>query len=194
MRDEPNKFGKDFYQQPIFELAQHLLGKRIVHRPRSGIITAVEIYYGEEDQACHARFGKTQRNAVMYGPPGYTYIYLCYGLHYLLNIVAEKEGFPAAILIRGMLPEERERAWSKQFSPRLELGPGSLTKFLKLTKVDSGRCLYQDRSLYLTPGIPIPSTWIQRGPRIGVDYAGEWAKKPWRWFVAPDFFNRLGGN
>lgn len=199
------KLSKSFYQQPVIGLAKNLLGKIIVHRGRAGMITEVEVYRGEEDGACHARFGKTARNAVMYGPPGYTYIYLCYGLHHLLNIVAEGKDFPAAVLIRGMVAvafsnivRAKTRLAGRSREPWLlhrsvantpfesknkSLGPGSLTKYLKLTKNDSGRCLFHDRELYLTQGISINPRQIKKAPRIGVAYAGKWADKKWRYYV-----------
>src|SRR3954468_13859002 len=101
---------RTFYARPTLQVAEDLLGKVLVHRTRagmtSGAIVEVEAYVGEADPACHAAPGPTRRNAPLYGPPGYAYVYLNYGVHYLFNVVTEKEGAPAAVLIRAIEPVE----------------------------------------------------------------------------------------
>jgi DNA-3-methyladenine glycosylase len=135
-------------------------------------INETEAYDGEEDLACHASKGKTQRNQVMYGEPGVIYLYLCYGMHWLLNIVCEKKGYPAAVLLRGTLEVN---------------GPGRLTKKLGIDgQLNRKRAVYSN-GLWFEQGDLVKKE-IQTGPRIGVNYAGEyWAKKPYRfWFSKPE--------
>src|SRR6266446_4826792 len=99
---------RSFYARPTLQVAQDLLGKILVHRARSGLtsgaIVEVEAYIGEADPACHAAPGPTARNAPLYGPPGHAYVYLNYGVHYLVNVVTEPEASPAAVLIRALEP------------------------------------------------------------------------------------------
>jgi DNA-3-methyladenine glycosylase len=101
---------KSFYERPTLEVARDLLGKRLVHNPQgvriTGTIVETEAYRGEEDQACHARAGRTPRTSIMYGHAGMAYIYFTYGMHWLLNCVTEREGFPAAVLLRAIIPLE----------------------------------------------------------------------------------------
>jgi DNA-3-methyladenine glycosylase len=140
----------DFYARPTLEVARELLGKVLRHRTREGItagrIVEVEAYIGEDDPACHAAPGPTARNAPLYGPPGVAYVYLNYGLHYLVNAVTEETGSPAAILIRALEPVEgldlmrRRRArtkWRKgkplPSDHELCRGPGNLTIALGIT-------------------------------------------------------------
>lgn len=141
---------RDFYGRPTLSVAQDLLGKLLVHRSKEGIasgrIVEVEAYIGEDDPACHAAPGPTERNAPLYGPPGVAYVYLNYGLHYLVNAVTEPEGSPAAVLIRALEPVDglrlmRHRRSSarwrkgKPVPPDHELcrGPGNLTAALGIT-------------------------------------------------------------
>src|SRR5690242_9480707 len=141
------KLSRDFYDRPTLDVARDLLGKVLVHRRRgvltSGAVVEVEAYIGESDPACHAAPGPTRRNAPLYGPPGHAYVYLNYGLHCLMNVVAEAEGSPAAILIRALEPLDgvdvmrgrRLRAGKgRPLRPRRALadhdlcrGPGNLT-------------------------------------------------------------------
>jgi DNA-3-methyladenine glycosylase len=141
---------RDFYARPTLRVAQDLIGKLLVHRTKEGIasgrIVEVEAYIGEDDPACHAAPGPTERNAPLYGPPGVAYVYLNYGLHYLVNAVTEPEGSPAAVLIRALepvdgLPLMRHRRSSARWRegkpvPRdheLCRGPGNLTAALGIT-------------------------------------------------------------
>ena len=156
-------------------LARWLIGKHLVRRRADGSVEArlileTEAYDGERDLACHARVGRTPRTEVMYAAGGVWYVYLCYGIHEMLNLVVGPDGWPAAILLRGV-----EGA----------VGPGRLTKVLGI-----------DRSLNRAPAAPASGLWIEnrgvrvpagavaRTPRIGVDYAGPvWAAKRWRFTV-----------
>ncbi len=142
-------------------------------------IIDVEAYIGQEDKACHASKGRTKRTEVLFGPPGQTYVYLIYGMHYLLNFVTERPEFPAAILIRGIeIVEQR----GEQLPQPIRIdGPGRVCRQLSIDKslncVDAtiGQAIWvEDR------GERIPPSLITALPRIGVDYAGEWAQKPWR--------------
>jgi DNA-3-methyladenine glycosylase len=141
---------RDFYNRPTLDVAHDLIGKLLVHRTRegraAGRIVEVEAYIGEDDPACHAAPGPTERNAPLYGPPGVAYVYLNYGLHYLVNAVTEEKGSPAAVLIRALEPVDglalmrrrRSRARWRQGKPvprdhELCRGPGNLTAALGIT-------------------------------------------------------------
>lgn len=161
-------------------VCRDLLGMQLCRRETGGkvnrlLITEVEAYDGTEDKASHAHRGMTPRNRIMFGPGGYWYVYLCYGIHWLLNIVAGPEDHPAAILIRG--------AGTIQ-------GPGRLTKALKIDRRFNGRPASVDSGLWIEPRIhPLKRASIIRSPRVGIDSAGyPWTEKPWRylWMDAPD--------
>ena len=168
---------EDFFNRPVVEVARDLLGMNLCVRQKKDqvikmTIDETEAYDGEEDLACHASKGKTPRNQVMYGEPGVIYLYLCYGMHWLLNIVCEKKGYPAAVLLRGTLEVN---------------GPGRLTKKLGIDgQLNRKRAVYSN-GLWFEQGDLVKKE-IQTGPRIGVNYAGEyWAKKPYRfWFSKPE--------
>jgi DNA-3-methyladenine glycosylase len=155
-------------------LAQSLLGKYlVVRRPDARIeahlITEVEAYEGESDLACHARAGRTRRTEVLYAAGGVWYVYLCYGIHEMLNLVVGPRDWPAAILIRGVDGIS---------------GPGRVTKILGIKRSLNGVKAKRPAGLWLEDhGVVIPPEQIQATPRIGVDYAGEWAKKPWRFVI-----------
>jgi len=167
-----------------------LIGKVLVHRTRAGIaagmIVEAEAYIGEDDPACHAAPGRTRRNEPLYGPPGVAYVYLNYGMHYLVNAVTEAEGAPAAVLIRALAPVEgiplmlRRRANGKPVRETdLCRGPGNLTKALGITlkenrlDLTSSRLWIEDRGF--EPG---RLSW---GPRIGINVGTD---RPWRCWAA----------
>jgi DNA-3-methyladenine glycosylase len=168
-------------------VAEDLLGKVLVHRTPAGVaagmIVETEAYIGEDDPACHAAPGPTARNAPLYGPPGFAYVYLNYGIHYLVNAVTEAEGHPAAVLIRALEPVDGIRLMHKRRAPDgrhidvadLCRGPGNLTRALGITLSDnlsdltSGRLSIEDRGL----GIASVSWGARIGIRVGVE-------KPWR--------------
>ena len=165
------KLSQNFYLESAVELAPKLLGKFLCRKIDGQIIkhriTETEAYYGEEDTACHANKGKTNRTKVMYEQGGITYIYLCYGVHYLLNIVTGEKDFPQAILIRGI----------EGFD-----GPGKLTKALQITKeLNSENLIHSDKLWFEDDGyVPQYIT----SPRVGINYATEkYRNIHWR-FVA----------
>jgi DNA-3-methyladenine glycosylase len=152
-------------------LARSLLGKVLVRsngaQRTERVIVEVEAYDGEPDLACHASKGRTPRTDVLYRQGGIWYVYLCYGIHEMLNLVVGPEGYPAAILVRGV-----EGA----------IGPGRLTKQLGINRTLNGTPAAPASGLHLEDhGIVVPRRKIISGPRVGVDYAGPvWAAKPWR--------------
>jgi DNA-3-methyladenine glycosylase len=174
-------------------VARDLLGKVLVHRTpegaASGMIVETEAYIGEDDPACHAAPGLTKRNAPLYGRPGLAYVYLNYGIHYLVNAVTEAKGRPAAVLIRALEPLEgidlmRARRAAGQKGPALResdlcRGPGNLTRALGIMLADnlldlgSSRLTIEDRGLRVGR--------VSRGPRIGIRVAVD---RPWRFWIA----------
>lgn len=167
----------DFFSQPTLEIAPKLLGKFLLRKYKgrvlSGMVTEVEAYIGMKDKACHAAKGKTQRNKVMFKEGGVWYVYLCYGMYWMLNIVTEKKDFPSAILIRGIRTENKNLN-----------GPGKLTAGLHIDKKFNEREAIPKYGLWFEDeGIKIDSQNIQCGKRIGISYAGEWQHKLWRFFI-----------
>ncbi|HVU24398.1 MAG TPA: DNA-3-methyladenine glycosylase [Opitutus sp.] len=169
---------KEWETGKTVDLARGLIGKHLVRRRADGttdarMITEVEAYGGERDLASHARAGRTARTAVMYGPGGVWYVYLCYGVHEMLNLVVGPEGRPAAVLIRGV----------EGLS-----GPGRVTKGLGIDRRLNGAVAAPASGLWIEDrGGRMPRASVQATPRIGVDYAGEiWAKRLWRFVIRRD--------
>lgn len=167
------RLGKDFFERSVLTVAKEMLGKKICVSGKNGevarmVINETEAYDGEKDLACHASKGKTPRNEVMYGDAGVIYMYLCYGMHWLLNIVCGEKGYPAAVLLRG----------TQDIS-----GPGRLTKKLGLNGDFNRKVANPSNGLWFEDGIGLIRP-IQSGSRIGIDYAGKyWSSKPYRfWF------------
>jgi DNA-3-methyladenine glycosylase len=185
---------RDFYNRPTLTVAAELIGKVLVHETRrdvaSGVIVEVEAYIGEGDPACHAAPGPTPRNAPLYGPPGIAYVYLNYGIHYLVNAVTEGEGAPAAVLIRALEPKEgvavmRRRRAAGRLTRRAELavsdlcrGPGNVTKALGISIRQNGADLTASALRIEDQGDPVPRvTWSRRiGINVGVE-------REWRVFA-----------
>lgn len=170
---------KNFYERDTVLAARELLGKKIVRIYRGkkieGIITETEAYHGFDDKASHASRGKTERTRVMFGEAGRIYVYLIYGMYHCLNIVTGKKDFPAAVLIRGV-----------KFLNGHADGPGKVCNFLKIDKRLNEKPLSKKTRLLIKDGIKINPKNILSSRRIGVDYAGKWAKKPWRFYIDGD--------
>jgi DNA-3-methyladenine glycosylase len=157
-------------------VARALLGKVLVHGGRAGRIVETEAYVGEHDLACHASRGKTARTRILWGPPGRAYVYFIYGMHWCFNAVTGREGRPAAVLVRGLEPEE-----GFEGPVRLD-GPARLCRALGITGAENGADLVTSR-LRILDAPAIAGREVERGPRIGVDYAKEWAEQPLRFWV-----------
>jgi len=198
--------GRDFYFQAVQVVARQLIGKVLVCTKDAqrvgGIIVETEAYDGESDQACHARRGKTERNQVMYGVGGRAYVYFTYGMHWLLNCVCGNEGYPAAVLIRAIVPTEgiaHIQARRSHVPPAHWCdGPAKLTRALGIDGSFNGLDLCHPSSgLYIEDGISIHDEDIQTTPRIGISYAPEpWHSMPWRFTIPTpaDLCTRLTGN
>ncbi|MEO5864700.1 MAG: DNA-3-methyladenine glycosylase [Nitrospiraceae bacterium] len=163
-----------YFNRPTLTVARSLIGKYLVRsidgRILAGKIVEVEAYVGPQDKACHASKGRTQRTDVMFGPGGIAYVYLIYGMHHCLNVVTERKEFPSAVLIRAI-----------EIDGKLIDGPGRLCRALRIDRrlnrgdLTTGEALwFEDR------GALVGREDVGAHPRVGVDYAGEWAKKPWR--------------
>ena len=183
---------RDFFARPTLVVARELLGQRLVRgiagQRLSGRIVETEAYIGPQDSANHASKGRTRRTEVMFGPPGYAYIYLVYGMHSMLNVVTEREGFPAAVLIRALEPLENiEEMIAKRPAGRLANltnGPGKLCQAMNIDKTLHNWDMTLGQRLWLEPGELLPDTAVKTGPRIGIDYARpEDRQAPWRFWV-----------
>lgn len=150
-------------------VARKLLGCALVHAGRAGLIVETEAYLGPEDLASHARFGSRRRNSVMFGPGGVSYVYLCYGIHQMFNIVTGGDGEGQAVLIRAIAP-----CLGLPDDSSIGRGPGKVTRALALDHRHDRRDL-ADGDLFVAAAVTPPR--IARGPRIGVDYAGAWAAR-----------------
>lgn len=182
-----------WFDRPSVAVAADLLGARLIHAAPDGTvggrIVEVEAYAGPEDLAAHSARGRTRRNSIMFGPPGHLYVYLIYGLHHCLNVVTGPGDKPEAVLVRALEIDEgielaRARRGPRPNDSRLAAGPGNV-----------GRALGVDRALNGTDLAAGPvrveprsgaSPPIRRGPRVGVDYAGPWAERPMRFWIADD--------
>lgn len=168
---------KNFYNRKTSQVSQDLLGCFLVRKYKNKIyramITETEAYRGFYDLASHASRGRTKRNKVMFGRPGHAYVYLIYGMYWMLNVVTEKENFPAAVLIRGGLVENKNKLLNLN-------GPGKLTKFLHIGKSFNGIDLTIGKKLWIESGkFDRKKYRIIKSPRIGVDYAKHC--KDWKW-------------
>jgi DNA-3-methyladenine glycosylase len=183
---------QDFYARPTLTVARQLLGMRLVRLldgvRLAGIITEAEAYTGETDLGCHAKAGRTPRTALMYGPPGRAYVYFTYGMHWMLNAVAEAEGFPAAVLIRAIRPVEGVELISARRQGRDTLGPAKLTQALGIDgTLNGGDLCSQSSGLWIETGETIPDKAVTIGPRVGLYTVPEpWKSKPWRFLVNTD--------
>ncbi|MFP4541453.1 MAG: DNA-3-methyladenine glycosylase [Opitutales bacterium] len=169
-------------ERPALEVARDLLGMQLCRSLPDGLelrwpITEVEAYTGPDDLACHAAKGRTGRTEVMFGPPGHWYVYLCYGIHWMANLVTGPEGHPAAVLLRGAGPVA---------------GPGRLTKQFAIAGAQNAQPADPETGLWLEPGASVPEAEVLRGPRVGVDYAGtDWAARPYRLIWRPRWTGKM---
>ena len=190
----PVKIARAFYEQPTVQVARQLLGKYLVrehpHGKTVGRIVETEAYVGGRDLACHASRGRTARTEIMFGPAGHAYVYLIYGMYHCLNIVTEAIDHPSAVLIRAVEPVEgvnlmkRRRQTDEQRN--LASGPGKLCQAFGIDKTLNGADLLEDAIYVEDRGEPAPK--ILATPRIGVDYAGKWKDKPWRFLIRGNEF------
>jgi DNA-3-methyladenine glycosylase len=191
------KLPRAFYQQSTIDVAKRLLGKYLVRQHAEGVtvgrIVETEAYVGPQDLACHASKGRTARTEVMFGPAGHAYVYFIYGFYHMLNLVTECQDHPAAVLIRAVEPVtgldlmKARRRLEKLLD--LASGPGKLCQAFAIDRSLNGADLC-DGILYIEDhGEPQPK--FQATPRIGVDYAGKWKDKKYRFFVSDsDFVSR----
>lgn len=176
-------------------VAKNLLGKFLVReineKKIEGMITEVEVYMGPNDKASHASRGKTPRTEVMFGPPGIWYVYMVYGMHHCLNIVTEREGYPAAVLIRSVDTTLYYRVRSDTIVQcKLIKGPGRVCRHFGIDRSLNKKSATQESGLWIEDrGIKMKPRDIKRGPRIGVEYAGEWKRKQWRFFLPKQSIN-----
>jgi DNA-3-methyladenine glycosylase len=179
---------QSFYARDALIVAEELLGQHVCCGGVTLRITEVEAYRHPDDTASHCRMGRTARNAPMWGPPGHAYVYLCYGIHSLLNFVTNREHEGAAVLIRACEPIDGlatilERRRGHTSRPPLLTGPGKVSMALGVDTSFSGHRLFARGGLEVREGAP-PER-IARGPRIGVDYASpEHRRAPWRLAIA----------
>jgi DNA-3-methyladenine glycosylase len=171
------KLPRTFYDRPVLTVARETLGMVLVWRneqgTQAGRIVEVEAYDGLQDAASHARSGAKGRAAVMFGPAGYAYIYLIYGMHHCLNLVTGPAGYPAAILIRGLEPLEGIAGGTN--------GPGRLCRVLGLNRTHNGLDLTGDQLYLEDRALPVRDEDVVARPRIGIAFAGEpWISQPWR--------------
>nr|WP_205527256.1 DNA-3-methyladenine glycosylase [Solimonas sp. K1W22B-7] len=172
------KLERAFYDRDAQLVARELLGRYLVHRvdgvERIGRIVETEAYLGPHDLAAHSSRGLTPRTRVMFGPPGHAYVYLIYGMHHCVNVVTEPEGTASAVLLRALEPV-------KNLEGRTQ-GPGLLCKAMGLDLRHNGADLLGDE-LYVAESQPLPAIRIVRRPRVGVDYAGHWARRLLRFYI-----------
>jgi DNA-3-methyladenine glycosylase len=166
------RLSREFYVRDVLDVAPELIGKDLVIRSQDGTyrrfrVTDVEAYRGIEDKACHACKGRTPRTEIMFHEGGRLYVYLVYGMYWMLNVVTGQEGIPQAVLIRGV----------ENYS-----GPGKITKLFGIDRTFYGEDLNISKRIWFEDAGVFPE--IKTGPRIGIDYAGEyWKTRPWRYFM-----------
>jgi len=173
-RQKQSILPQSYFNRPTLVVARSLVGKYLVRENGKGTVAGkiieVEAYIGTKDKACHASKGRTARTEVLFGPPGMAYVYLIYGMYDMLNVVTERLEVPAAVLVRAI-----------EVDGRLIDGPGKLCRALEIDRSLHRLDLTQGQSLWFEDrGSRVSRKQVGTFPRIGVDYAGAWAKKPWR--------------
>jgi DNA-3-methyladenine glycosylase len=179
-----------FFERDTRLVARDLLGKVLYHKKQNvlykAVISETEAYHGIDDLACHCSKGKTNRTEVMFGAPGYVYVYLIYGMYEMLNFVTMPAGFPAAVLLRAVTDLQIIDNKTIELPDNQTDGPGKLTKRMTITREYNKRLLHPDEGIWVADeGIVIPENKIIAAKRIGIDYAGEWKNKPWRFYYQP---------
>ena len=187
---------REFFARPTPEVARDLLGTLLSHESVDGAtvgrIVEVEAYGGPDDKASHARAGLTPRTTPMFGDVGHAYVYLIYGMHECLNVVAydADQAHAGAVLIRALEPlagialmrSRRQRAADPDV--RLCSGPARMCQAMGVGRAHNGHDLTTGSALWAAAGDSVPDSAVASGPRIGVDYAGDWATRPWRFWIA----------
>lgn len=185
---------REFYDRPTLRVARDLLGCVLVRSAAdgvtAGIIVETEAYCGSRDRACHSFGGRrTPRNEIMFGPPGFAYVYFTYGMHHCFNVVTRGEDQPEAVLVRSVLPIEgvvlmrQRRGLSNGVADaHLARGPGNLCRAFRIDRALNGADLTAS-PLVILPGESVAPRDVRRTPRIGIGYANEFVEKPWRFLV-----------
>ncbi len=172
------KLARSFYDRDTITVAKELLGKSLVHVSegveRIGKIVEAEAYLGPHDLAAHSSRGLTERTKVMFGPPGHAYVFMIYGMYFCMNVVTENEGHASAVLLRAIEPIENIEGRTQ--------GPGRLCKAMGIAKRLNGHDLLSDDFYIAAPPESGPLTVVRR-PRVGVDYAGHWARRLLRFYI-----------
>lgn len=172
------KLPRAFYDRDTIVVARDLLGKYLVHISRGveriGRIVEVEAYLGPHDLAAHSARGLTERTKIMFGPPGYAYVYMIYGMYFCMNVVTEREGHASAVLLRAVEPV-------KNIEERTQ-GPGLLCRAMRIDKRLNGYDLTGKNFYIAAPAKSEPVVIVKR-PRVGVDYAGHWARRHLRFYI-----------
>jgi len=172
------KLGRAFYDRDTTAVARELLGKYLVHASRGvkriGRIVEVEAYLGSHDLAAHSSKGLTERTKVMFGPPGRAYVYLIYGMYYCMNVVTEEEGHGSAVLLRAVEPVKNVEGRTQ--------GPGLLCRAMHIDRRLNGHDLLSD-DFYIATSAKSEALVIVKRPRVGVGYAGDWARRHLRFYI-----------
>lgn len=172
------KLARSFYDRDTVQVARELLGKHLVHVSegveRVGRIVEVEAYLGPHDLAAHSARGRTKRTEVMFGPPGHAYVYLIYGMYYCMNVVTQAEGMASAVLLRAIEPVKNVEGRTQ--------GPGLLCKAIHVDKYLNGHDLLSNE-FYIADSGTSERFGIVKRPRVGVDYAGRWARRLLRFYI-----------
>lgn len=175
---EMKKLPREFYERDTIEVARELLGKYLVRvdsgTKRIGKIVEVEAYLGPHDLAAHSARGRTARNEVMFGPPGHAYVYFIYGMYFCMNVVTQPEGRASAVLLRALEPLQNLTGKTN--------GPGLLCRAMGIDKRLNGHDLLSD-DFFIAENETRESLLIVKRPRVGVDYAGAWAKRHLRFYI-----------
>ncbi len=172
------KLPRSFYDRDTITVARELLGKYLVHvrddAEKIGRIVEVEAYLGPHDLAAHSSKGLTNRTKIMFGPPGHAYVYMIYGMYFCMNVVTEREGHASAVLLRAVEPVSGIEGRTG--------GPGLLCRAMGIDRSLNGHDLESD-DFYIATGSEMELFSIVERPRIGVDYAGDWAERPLRYYI-----------